>query len=406
MAKENGVSEPDGINEISRLLLQGWTMLADTCPRRGCHMPLMRSRQGRVICCTCRADVVTETPSGGSAGAQASNAQTSSDAQPTIETLKSTDTGGEPNTTDNREAADLSDSIQASKETGVVSTHVAQPFAEPHDPSSSAPGTSDSLANANVESATERSVVPVNVSANPAREVEHLSPADRLRSSWVFAHEECPTCGTALLRNVLDDRKECLTCRRTANPELTHVENPAAASRDVGVVRASNEVQIAPRQNRDLQRTTGAVVPSTGREPRRSPVAPPVRAQRAGVGVGIGGSGGMLDVGSGAGAGLGARRITGRAAVGDVPTLEPRPTAANADPDEYLAGDVEFDVDRELVLAELAVARNIHNLRCALADASDAESIRALCAAIVSAANAVTATRRARQARSHVHCVN
>ena len=44
-------------------------MLADVCPRRGCNMPLMRSRQGRDVCCTCRADVVTR-------GNNASNNQT------------------------------------------------------------------------------------------------------------------------------------------------------------------------------------------------------------------------------------------------------------------------------------------------------------------------------------------
>lgn len=70
MANMSGNANEDshaaGIQELSRLLLQGWTMLAESCPRVGCNMPLMRSRQNRIFCCQCRADILqpsTSTPS-------------------------------------------------------------------------------------------------------------------------------------------------------------------------------------------------------------------------------------------------------------------------------------------------------------------------------------------------------
>ena len=54
-----GSSSSTGVQELSRLLLEGWTMLAETCPRAHCTMPLARSRSGRVVCCSCGLDVVS-----------------------------------------------------------------------------------------------------------------------------------------------------------------------------------------------------------------------------------------------------------------------------------------------------------------------------------------------------------
>lgn len=46
-----------GISSLSRLLLEGWTMLSTTCPTASCHMPLARSRDGRVTCTACATDI-------------------------------------------------------------------------------------------------------------------------------------------------------------------------------------------------------------------------------------------------------------------------------------------------------------------------------------------------------------
>ncbi|GJQ13676.1 hypothetical protein GpartN1_g5467.t1 [Galdieria partita] len=47
------------IAEISRLLLEGWTLLGDVCPLANCNTPLVRNRNtGVTMCCHCRAQVV------------------------------------------------------------------------------------------------------------------------------------------------------------------------------------------------------------------------------------------------------------------------------------------------------------------------------------------------------------
>ncbi|GJD06677.1 hypothetical protein Gasu2_10790 [Galdieria sulphuraria] len=47
------------IAEISRLLLEGWTLLGEVCPLANCNTPLVRNRNtGVTMCCQCRAQVV------------------------------------------------------------------------------------------------------------------------------------------------------------------------------------------------------------------------------------------------------------------------------------------------------------------------------------------------------------
>ena len=52
------------INEVSAALseklLQGWTMLAVECPNRSCACPLMRKKQGPMLCVQCGSTVVTQ----------------------------------------------------------------------------------------------------------------------------------------------------------------------------------------------------------------------------------------------------------------------------------------------------------------------------------------------------------
>lgn len=52
----------DAISEISRLLLEGWTLLGEVCPVLNCNTPLVRNKNtGVKLCCSCRAQVVQST---------------------------------------------------------------------------------------------------------------------------------------------------------------------------------------------------------------------------------------------------------------------------------------------------------------------------------------------------------
>lgn len=418
MAIENGVSEERnaGINEISQLLLQGWTMLADVCPREGCNMPLMRSRQGRVLCCSCRANIERhEHPPNTTPDVNRSARPSTSEAPPSAQTVESEDADAQAS--DVKEEVDIEseDHDHCSHGANALPTQADQLFPKPPD-SSFAPASSERPENSDVATRIERTVDPTNAGETRDEVDELFDDADRnLYSGWRLTREVCENCRGALLNNVLDGRKECLTCGHTiepgarpasARPTTTGLAPARSlAPPTLDVVRSMNRFPFVRHHYCAARPSTVTLVPSPGRETRRTPVAPSGHTHRAGVGASNGGSGGMLNVGSGASGGLGAARMNGPTTVNDVPTLEPRSTAAATDPDEFM-GDVEFDVDRELHLSELAVARNLRNLRCALADASDAETIRVLCAAIVSAADAVAATRHARLTRSHVPSSN
>ena len=47
MTAGNGTD--DSVGKLSERLLQGWTMLSETCPRKGCTVPLMRSRDNTEV---------------------------------------------------------------------------------------------------------------------------------------------------------------------------------------------------------------------------------------------------------------------------------------------------------------------------------------------------------------------
>ena len=44
MSTSTSQDESESVSKLSARLLAGWTMLSETCPRRGCSLPLMRSR--------------------------------------------------------------------------------------------------------------------------------------------------------------------------------------------------------------------------------------------------------------------------------------------------------------------------------------------------------------------------
>ena len=64
MTAGNGTD--DSVGKLSERLLQGWTMLSETCPRKGCTVPLMRSRDNTEVSeereRETRTDEETDTP--------------------------------------------------------------------------------------------------------------------------------------------------------------------------------------------------------------------------------------------------------------------------------------------------------------------------------------------------------
>ena len=44
-----GNETDDSVGKLSERLLQGWTMLSESCPRKGCTVPLMRSRDNTEV---------------------------------------------------------------------------------------------------------------------------------------------------------------------------------------------------------------------------------------------------------------------------------------------------------------------------------------------------------------------
>lgn len=48
----------DPSQALADKMLEGWTLLAEHCPR--CATPLVRSRQGRMLCVSCQMDVVAQ----------------------------------------------------------------------------------------------------------------------------------------------------------------------------------------------------------------------------------------------------------------------------------------------------------------------------------------------------------
>ena len=51
-------SDVDPSQALADKMLEGWTLLAEHCPR--CATPLVRSRQGRMYCVSCQMDVVAQ----------------------------------------------------------------------------------------------------------------------------------------------------------------------------------------------------------------------------------------------------------------------------------------------------------------------------------------------------------
>lgn len=86
----NGATE-DATTELSRLMLEGWTMMAETCPRNDCYVPLARSREGQLYCCGCRSNIAPPDNGDGESASNAALEEPSED-PPTDETDTPPDT--------------------------------------------------------------------------------------------------------------------------------------------------------------------------------------------------------------------------------------------------------------------------------------------------------------------------
>lgn len=93
-ANGSGATE-DPTTELSRLMLEGWTMMAETCPRSDCYIPLARSREGLLYCCGCRSNISAVPEDNVNDTASASNSN--NNAEPTEDPLTDETNSNTPN---------------------------------------------------------------------------------------------------------------------------------------------------------------------------------------------------------------------------------------------------------------------------------------------------------------------
>eukprot|EP01112_Ceratiomyxa_fruticulosa_P018194 TRINITY_DN5777_c0_g1_i1.p2 TRINITY_DN5777_c0_g1~~TRINITY_DN5777_c0_g1_i1.p2 ORF type:complete len:313 (+),score=84.26 TRINITY_DN5777_c0_g1_i1:1305-2243(+) len=88
----------DPVNELSKLLLGGWTMLQDSCPDENCNVPLMEDKkQKRILCVSCNRYYTRETSSTGDVSLKLVNNNNSTQ-NTTTNTNTSTNTSVNTNT--------------------------------------------------------------------------------------------------------------------------------------------------------------------------------------------------------------------------------------------------------------------------------------------------------------------
>lgn len=225
------------------------TTVADVCPRFGCNMPLMRSRQGRVVCCSCRADVVTHregasTPpvaNGPLTGTDVSNptrTETSRDVSQPEHSVsidrddaddEENDDDGENNIRSSTEEGDQSAvkteelSVGLSGSVGHVNGCSGEAGSGDHGHDCSDNDVTTSTASLEVpgvgggqaaDAADSRAMVPASASA-ASRDALSTALGDKLLRGWTLLSERCGACGVSLARSA-DGRIVCVGCG--ANP--------------------------------------------------------------------------------------------------------------------------------------------------------------------------------------------
>lgn len=333
--------------------------VADVCPRVGCHMPLMRSRQGRVVCCTCRADIVTTqdaTPRSNGPTTPVTDATDTSlrNGPPTAAKADVDPHGDKPSVTKEGAKADAQEDALVTKDATTTRTE----------------GTSDSVKTPIADSRAIVATTPAGRGAaaeRTARDAMSAALGDKLLAGWTLLAESCAQCATPLVGNT-DGRVQCVAC--------------AVPRREAASATALSTSTVAGGG-------AGGVVPAAG-----GGVGGVVRAgpSHAVVQGDTGASGRRVAM-----QGLPRRADVKR----NVPALEAAPVTAVTSLDDA-ATCTDEDVDRELRLAEQASAVVLRVLRERLADVSDAHTQMVLCSGMTEAANAIAASRKARQTQFRV----
>lgn len=209
------------IQELSRLLLSGWTMLAETCPRPNCAMPLARSRSNQVICTSCG---LQGTPQGTPQGAHERSSQAPSHA-PSQQI---------PDTPHDQ-------AHETARATSERETN--EPKLEDH--RTNGPSTA---------------IVPVR---RPPVDAMSAAVGEKLLQGWTMLERMCGECHLPFLRDV-NDRVICVGC--TGGPS-------GAQPLSNGAQPLSNERELVRRETQVTERQSPRMI--AGRQTSRDVVRAP-----------------------------------------------------------------------------------------------------------------------------------
>lgn len=302
----------------------------------------MRSRQGRVVCCGCRADVIRSAEGNNALQTESANGPTN---QPTVP----------ENDWTNGDSVQKNNTTDATTQGDAQSDHMT----------ANHNGTNDVAEGSAAES---RMMVP----AGPARDTQdglNVALRDRLLQGWTVMQESCPSCGVILMRND-EGRVTCVGCGAGGAPRL-----------DVNT--------SGPETNGNALR--GELVVGNSSAAAATSAGVDNRAITGGAARAMGGAASRLRLDT-----RGDRRnpLPAIADRGRVPALEAKPVDNGGTAHQRHMSYID-DVDNELRLAEIAAAENLRLLRLRLCDAPDAEARRVICAAMSEAARTIESVRKA-----------
>ncbi|PSC67343.1 adenylate and guanylate cyclase catalytic domain-containing isoform B [Micractinium conductrix] len=185
------------IGSMSSLLLQGWAMLADSCP--ACGVPLMRHPAGTVLLCVnCGRDTTTAADGGAAELAEPPAAAPAAPAGPAA------DAGPAGPATDLQ-------SLPNGLGSSAVSSDSEEQGGEPV-VAAAPPPLRERLRRA----AGISSDPPADGSSGGQREDASKEIADLMLQGWAMLQEHCPRCLHPLLRSRTDRRIYCAACRMYA----------------------------------------------------------------------------------------------------------------------------------------------------------------------------------------------
>eukprot|EP00898_Chlorokybus_atmophyticus_P008121 jgi/Chlat1/830/Chrsp104S01173 len=211
------VSSPTRLSALSQKLLEGWTMLAQSCPDQSCNVPLVQARSGSPVLCV-------------SCGMSWNR----------LADIAATDANGD---------ADDGEGAEEYKEDEVKYDDIAQAFCA---------GEGAAGANANeIDAALPELTADEAAARDKARQrSDYISGqlASKLLQGWTLLNEHCPitNCQTPLVRN-REKQRFCVGCglwvRRADEDEAKGIPTPSQSAR-------------APEPRREEEPTTTTASPA------------------------------------------------------------------------------------------------------------------------------------------------